>query len=230
MTLSCLLGLQAGDRVAVVGCGGKTALVRRLAEENGALPLGVLVAPTTRMGLWETEPLKQMGAFCLGREEGEKLTAAPIGDIRAQAERFSLTLMEADGSKGLPLKGWEAHEPVVPDFATLTVGVASAKAVGLLADARHVHRLSCFLRQTGMKEGEPVTGEAVAKMILYCLDRHGVGRQAIVVNQADGPKELENARRIARALRQPGGNKGAAPFGGKILLGSLKEGGTWTEA
>lgn len=39
-------------------------------------------------------------------------------------------LIEADGSKGLPCKMPEAHEPVIPKEVTTVIGVLSAKAIG----------------------------------------------------------------------------------------------------
>ncbi len=215
MSLSGLLGLTPGERVAVVGCGGKTSLIHLLARENASQ--GVLIAPTTRIGL--NQRIFQPGITYLGTPQGEKLVAAPLEEIRSASAAYGLTLMEADGSQGLPLKGWADHEPVVPDFATLTLGVVSARAVGLAATARHVHRLPLFLAQTGLAEGELVQEEAVARMIRQCQERHGKGRLAVAINQADDPPLREVADRIAKALEG---------FGGEIFLGNTGDSQAWT--
>ncbi|MEA5015546.1 MAG: selenium cofactor biosynthesis protein YqeC [Candidatus Limiplasma sp.] len=214
MSLSALLGLEAGERVAVVGCGGKTSLIGLLAAENA--PQGVLIAPTTRIGL--AQRVSQPGIAYLGQPQGEKLCAAPLEDILTASAAYPLTLMEADGSKGLPLKGWADHEPVVPDFTTLTIGVVSAKAVGLPATPEHAHRLPLFLTQAGLGEGDVVEEAAVARMIRWCMDRHGRGRLVVAVNQADTPLLRSRAARIARELEG---------FTGIVLMGTTGEGSSW---
>ncbi|NLV59647.1 MAG: putative selenium-dependent hydroxylase accessory protein YqeC [Clostridiales bacterium] len=215
MKLSTLLKLTPGDRVAVVGCGGKTALIDRLALE--AAESGVLIAPTTRIGL--DQMMDKPGIAYLGRAEGSKLCAVPLEEILAASKEYALTLMEADGSAGLPLKGWASHEPVVPSFATMTIGVVSARAVGLAAIPQNAHRLPLFLAQSGLSEGYIVDEAAVARMIGRCMERNGMGRKAILINQADNPGLCAVAGRIARLLDR---------FEGLILIGSLREGGTWS--
>lgn len=212
MNLSALLGIEPGERVAVLGAGGKTALVGRLAGEMA----GVVVAPTTRIGFDQVRVAP--GVRYVGRAVGEKFVAAPMAEIEAAARGAALTLMEADGSRGLMLKGWAAHEPVVPDFTTLTAFVVSARAVGLAATDENVHRLPLFLRQTGVREGDSVDADALARMIRYAMDRHAVGRSAIFINQVEGAALIATAQDIARAL---------CGFGGQILAGSLKEGTAW---
>lgn len=214
MTLSEHLGLGKGERVAVVGCGGKTALIERLANENAAG--GVLIAPTTRIGL--SQRIERPGVAYLGRIQGDKLCAAPLLEIQAASRSFALSLMEADGSKRLPLKGWADHEPVVPGFATRSIAVVSARAVGLSAVEENVHRYPLFLSQTGLREGDTVDEAAVARMIRWCMDRHAVGKRTILINQADDPPLRAIAHRIAQALKG---------FDGQILIGSLKEGEAW---
>lgn len=213
MSILRALYLSGGERVAVVGCGGKSTLIQRLAKEQGD---GVLIAPTTRIALSEA-----CGETThLGRIEGNKLVAAPLEDIEAAAKRAALTLMEADGSRRLPLKGWAPHEPVVPGFTTLTLGVVSARSVGLVASSDCVHRLPLFQQITGLCEGDVVGAEAVASMILWCMNRHSKGRSAIWVNQVEDEQSRHAATAIARCL---------GAFDGIVLMGSALE-GTWQTA
>ena len=210
-------GLLPGDRVAIVGTGGKTALMDQLADENAAK--GVLIAPTTRIG---TDQIKQRtGVSYLGRMEGDKFAAAPLDEIEAAAQNYSLTLMEADGSKGLPLKGWAVHEPIVPAFATVTIGVIPVQALGLTANDNTVHRLPLFREQTGLSAGDAVTGAALSRMILWCVERYSMGRRVIFINQVDSEEQLAAARQIVRELRN---------FDGLVLMGSAREGILWNES
>ncbi len=182
MSVSEALGIRKGDKVAVIGCGGKTTLINQLARENAEL--GVLIAPTTRIGLDQ----RMDGIDYLGIEAGEKLLSAPLTEIEVRSRQYGLVLMEADGSRGLPLKGWAEHEPVVPEFATLTIGVVSAKAIGLEAAAENVHRLNLFLEQMKVEKGTLVDEALLYKMIVRQMEKSAVGRQQIVM--ANGQEEI----------------------------------------
>ena len=213
MRLSELLSLKQGDALAAVGCGGKTSLINLLACENAHE--GVLIAPTTRIALAERVPVP--GVSYLGRVEGEKLIGLDEAQIREASEGYWLTLMEADGSKRLPLKGWAAWEPVIPAFATLTLGVLSTRALGLRATAETVHRLPEFLALSGLSEGDMVDECALQRMVLGPdgMLHKATPRCAMVINQEDAAEGRACARRIARALEG---------FGGCILIGSTHTG------
>ena len=113
-----LLGLRPGV-TAVIGSGGKTSLLRRLAEE---LPGTVLLCTTTHIRPFEEYPLltaptpedirKALTAhrvLCLGTPcENSKLTA-PSLSVETLATLADYVLLEADGSRQLPLKAHEAH-------------------------------------------------------------------------------------------------------------------------
>ncbi len=217
MRLSECLAIAPGENIAVVGCGGKTSVVGCLARENAAR--GVLIAPTARIALSEAVPLP--GVRYLGRPEGEKLAAAPVGEIEVASRAYYLCLMEADGSRGKPLKGWAEHEPVIPPFATMTIGVIPAWGLGLSVNAENVHRPERFTALTGLSAGGAVSAEALARMALGPggMFQKAVGRRAILINQDDDPASEEAARRIASGL---------CGFSGLIATGSTRKEGSWT--
>lgn len=208
MTLSALLGIMPSDRVAVIGAGGKTTLIDRLADENGAG--GVIIAPTTRIGLDEVRPragIEYLGSACSG-----KLICARDRELNAAAGGGKLLLMEADGSAGKPLKGWAEHEPVVPGFTTLTACIVSAQCIGLEVSATNVHRPEMFRAMTGLGMGDISTPGAAVKMVQTMMG-FARGRKVLVINQADDSEALESALSIARALD-----------GLKIIIGSCLNG------
>ena len=163
MRYTDLLGLGPGDVAAIIGSGGKTSLLSRLAEENR--DRRVLVSTTTMM--MRPEPGQVAGVRLLhGGVVDGKITAPPMDELARASMKAELTLLECDGSKGRPFKGWAAHEPVVPDFATVTIGVLPLWALGLPVREAHVHRVEEFCRLTGARLGKPVTRrhlEAVAR-------------------------------------------------------------------
>ena len=233
------LGIGQGSRVAVSGCGGKTSVINSFARES-ADSMSVLITPTTKIrpersdGVYLATTREEClahvprrGIQCLGvlNAETGKLEALPPDDLSAIVPRYDLALMEADGSRGLPCKGWTDMDPVIPEFATHTIGVVSIKAVGLPASEDNVFRPGEFLKLTGMKRGEPITIRALALMI---VSREGMFRKksgaiAVVINQAESPASMEMSAELAEVIR---GMDAPAPR--KIFAGSVMS-GEWTE-
>ena len=204
---------------AVIGSGGKTSLLRRLAEE---LPGTVLLCTTTHIRPFEEYPLltaptpedirKALTAYrvlCLGTPcENGKLTA-PSLSIETLAD---YVLVEADGSRQLPLKAHEAHEPVIPAVSRQVICVVGASAFGKPI-RESVHRLERFCALTGAAASDPVTPEQAAKAILaerLC--------DTMFLNQIDTEAQRSLADRFAAAL---GGS------GLRIAAGSLRAGSGW---
>jgi probable selenium-dependent hydroxylase accessory protein YqeC len=193
------LDISEGSVAAVVGCGGKTSLIELVASRLKGTK--VLISPTTKMF-----PVEVDGADCLGVFNGEsgKLEAFPRQVLKDMVPRYGVTLLEADGSKGLPAKGWLESEPVVPRYCTHTVGVVTLKAIGNPAAPHIVHRLPEFLRLTGLREGEPVTAEALAAMVCAPggMFKNSAGRRYLVVNQVEGETAAQAALCFLRRIKE----------------------------
>ena len=116
--------------------------------------------------------------------------------------------MEADGSRGLPVKAHLSHEPAIPEAAALTVVLTGASGFGRpIREA--VHRWERFCQLTGASPEEPVTAEGLAALLMA----EGFG-DLIFVNQAETPERLSEAERLAALLDRP------------VFAGTLK-GGIW---
>ena len=197
-----LLGLADSkpETIAVIGCGGKTTLIASLANEFKHKK--VLVTPTAKMfplqgkkivhrttltGCLSHMPLK--GIQCLGmlNETTGKLEAITQSELETMILQYDLVFLKADGSNGLPCKGWLANEPVIPLFCTHTIGVVTLNALGKPADSNMVLHLPEFLKLTGLCCGETITLKALSKMVCadYGMFHNGKGRQSIFVNQAE---------------------------------------------
>ena len=121
-------------------------------------------------------------------------------------------LLEADGSRQLPLKAHEAHEPVIPAVSRQVICVVGASGFGKPI-RESVHRLERFCALTGAAASDPVTPEQAAKAILaeqLC--------DAVFLNQIDTEAQRSLADRFAAAL---GGS------GLRIAAGSLRAGSGW---
>ncbi len=109
---------------AVAGAGGKTSLIKKLAEEYRARGKKVFVTTSTHMyaepGVLLTDDAKEIievlereGYVMAGISVGEKITALSKETYLAVCERADEVLVEADGSKHLPLKYPNGTEPVI---------------------------------------------------------------------------------------------------------------------
>ena len=125
----------------------------------------------------------------------EKL-AAPACGIEALTDVADYVLVEADGSRQLPLKAHAAWEPVVPACSTRTILVAGASGLGRPV-FEAVHRPEVFCELVGCTPEDAATPERVARAI-----NAEALADVVLVNQADvAPEE---ARELAALLDVPG--------------------------
>lgn len=160
---------------AVVGAGGKTTLIHRLAEEGRAQGKKVLVTTTTHMRIEpdtlltdQAEPIIQAlettGYAMAGIQEGEKIRSLPPEVYKAACAHADLVLVEADGSRGLPLKCPGDNEPVIPDNADEILVVCGLAGLG--KPAREVcHRLERVTACLGITEDTLITPAHVQRLV-----------------------------------------------------------------
>ncbi len=207
-----LLGVTRGV-TAVIGSGGKTSLLYRLAEE--LRPCGtVLLATTTHIMRPPQYPFAETatqlraalaaeGAACAGSYTPEGKLTAPAFDGWEQAADF--VLVEADGSKRLPAKAHEAWEPVLPPQRRRTICVLGASAFGQPI-RQAAHRPALFAQLAGVPWSAAITPEMAARVIR----REGFA-DIIYVNQVD---ELEPPPSWAEEFRKEAGIP--------VVIGSLQ--------
>lgn len=206
MKLQEALGVQPG-LCSVIGSGGKTTLLRELARELSAEGAKVVLATSTRIlpfadvptvgGTDEEEvrrALAEGGVACVGEGAEKGKLAAPAIGFERLASLADHVLVEADGSRRLPLKAHAAWEPVVPPKTARTVLVVGASGFGRpIGEA--VHRPGLFCRITGCAEGDVATPGAVARVIAA-----ESLADAVVVNQCETVGAFAAARELAERL------------------------------
>ena len=119
--------------ISVVGAGGKTSLISAWARELAASGKNVIITTTTHM--FRPERMEEDGIKVIAADDPEKpdkLTAPPEDVLSRLREEADVVLIEADGSRRMPLKWPAAHEPVIPDYTDITVCVAGLSAIGKL--------------------------------------------------------------------------------------------------
>ena len=128
-----------------------------------------------------------------------------IDRLHSLANRIQAPLLvEADGSRQLPLKAPAEHEPVIPDWVNTVVVVAGLSALGKPLNNQWVHRPEIFSRLAGLDLEASVTPDGLGRML--CHPQGGLksippnARRIVLLNQA-GTAELQAvAQRQARQL------------------------------
>ena len=161
--------------VAVVGSGGKTTLIKKLAEQYRTEGKTVLVTTTTHMFIEADtlltddadtilRALEERGIVMAGVPEGIKIKALSPETFVAVSAAADVVLVEADGSKHMPLKFPNATEPVIPEHTDEIIVVWGPHGLG--KPAREVcHRLELGLDCLGIDGDTPITREHVAVLL-----------------------------------------------------------------
>jgi len=188
---------------ALVGSGGKTTLMLRLARELSK-SARVVVATSTRIRPPEGIPLVTGGAgeiaaalaenplVCAGSFAQEGKLSAPAVPFRELAGLADYVLVEADGARRLPLKAHAAHEPVIPGGARVIFVVGASgfgKTISMAA-----HRPEIYAAKLGVGPDAAVTPELAARAVQAYLPGG-----TVIVNEVDDGKTLALAERFAAA-------------------------------
>jgi molybdenum cofactor cytidylyltransferase len=231
VTLADALGMRGDDVVALVGGGGKTTAMFRLAREMVARGNSAIVTTTTRIFAAQIAlaPVhvpavhaSREGVLAALAAHQQVLVIGATDGSTGKAEGISLELFqrlrewcpgacilnEADGSRMRPFKAPAEHEPVIPPETTLVVPVVGADVFGRALDADHVHRPELVSALCGAPVGTPITPEIVARVLIHPEGGlKGVPASARVValiNKAEALANPAPARKLAEhLLREP---------------------------
>ena len=249
-SLADLWRLGPSEVVCAVGGGGKTSLLERLAREYEAE--GSLVVLTTTTHVWppsaggrplvfadspdDIESLQKPESGLSpvvgrGLDEAGKLVGVPPEWVRILRDLpwAAAVLVEADGSKGLPLKAPAEWEPVLPECASLVVGLAGLDAQGTPLDDAHVHRADRLAALLALPSGARVPPARLLDAVLEAY-RPSLPSQAgllVVFNKADlRPPEAGLVQAAAAAPVETWAGS-AAPAGAPTRTERLLGPGRW---
>ena len=218
---------HVSSSIALIGAGGKTTAMFQVARElsdQGASP--VIVTATTHLGAWQIAeadrhiiaenpaPIEELehglnGVILItGELDGDR--TRPIKDNLlhwlAQYCGYHAVplLLEADGSRGKPLKAWAEHEPPVPGFVDLVIQVVGLTGLGKPLNDESIHRSRIFAELSRQSTDDIVTADAVLRVLtniqggLKNLPAHA--RRIVLLNQADTPELQALAQGMAKPL------------------------------
>lgn len=180
-----LLSLGNRELISLVGGGGKSTLMFALGAELAAAGARVIMTTTTKMGrdqalaaptvCWEADAAcasraldKRGPVMLVAGGDSHKVTGPKrqVVDQLFEEATADYVLVEADGSKGRPLKAPASFEPVIPEQTTTVVIMMGIDAVGhpLAAIA---HRVEVACRFSGRQPDHHATIEDCAAVLLH---------------------------------------------------------------
>lgn len=221
MTLYDGLRLPERGCISLVGGGGKTTLLLRLAEQFSLRGQSVVVTTTTHMLRKQGEeagPLLYEGdadsladalrvhpVVCIG-------TPAPNGKLSAPSEELlnaafaqaHWVMAEVDGARCLPIKAPAAHEPVLLDSG-LVIAVAGLSALGRpLNQICFRFELACEL--LGASAETILTPKLLGKLLTSQDGQYkgveDLSRFRVVLNQGDDEEALALGRETAAEIQR----------------------------
>ncbi|NLF49866.1 MAG: putative selenium-dependent hydroxylase accessory protein YqeC [Leptolinea sp.] len=206
MNLVQALRINSESKVSLVGAGGKTSALTRLSLEWAS---DSLVATTTHLGLNQLSPFPVHKIWLPGKPVDEKLSVTTVitggdsdgrliggisqdlwPDLEKAAVNSSMPLfIESDGSKQRSIKAPASHEPAIPPWVNQVVVCVGLSVVGSPMNEETVHRPEVFSKLTGLAFGEPITLNAIERMLVHSMG--GLknipenARRTVLLNQID---------------------------------------------
>ena len=243
--ISEALGLKEREVISLVGAGGKTTLMYRLAKELLLSGRRVVTTTTTKIlepKLKETSflfvdsdekkikdfvwrHLDQYRHLTVARERlGSGKLKGVLPDLVNELwslDKVDIIIVEADGAAGRPVKAPREWEPVIPTATTLVVAILGVDGVGRELNEENAFQPEGISKITGIPVGEKLTDEAMAILMVHPegLFKGAPSSSRVVAffNKVDIPKGVAKAKDIARKI-----------FGKKqrqierVVLGQLK--------
>lgn len=228
LRLSRALRIDQPVAIAIVGAGGKTTSLFQLASE---LQGRVVVTTTTHLGI---NQIAQADAHHVIESPGEIIPIlakekarvilisggnfkqdrikGPPRDVIAEIgnlvkKQICHVLVEADGSRGLPIKAPADHEPPIPEWVNQVINIAGLQCIGRLVDSSTVHRPEQFLALSGAKPTDPIEFDDIMRVAIN--QKGGIknipteSKKTLLLNQADVyPQVLHIMQETPRRLWQ----------------------------
>lgn len=121
------------------------------------------------------------------KENPPKIKGLTFDQLDKITPYFDIVIIEGDGSKEKPLKGWRDLEPVVYNKTTKTIGVVDISSVGLYINEENIHRLDKFLEIINEDSPKTVNLTHIKNMI---LNKNGLfkiykGEKILFINKVE---------------------------------------------
>jgi len=239
--------LEIGEKeiISIVGAGGKTTLMFRLAKELVIQGRNVLTTTTTKI----LEPSSNETSFVLIDQNEEKIKnfileniddyhhiticseRLPFGKLKgispdlvddlSECRNVDAIILEADGAARRPIKAPRETEPVIPSRTTMVIAILGIDGVGARLTDENVFQAERVSNLTGIPIGENLTEEAISILMTHpegvFKGRPLSSRAIAFLNKVDIYDGLIKARKVAMGIIHS-----KATFIERIVFGQLK--------
>ena len=215
---------ERGSCIALLGGGGKTALLHKLAEEFAKYYTTVLQTSLTKTAFHQSDqPLilseikidtlesvkfDRNPLFIIGEKiSNEKLKGISANNLDGIRHHFDITIFECDGARNKPLKAHTDYDPSVPGFATHVIIIAGADVVNTKISEGLVHRPELFSKRWNVPPNFTLDIDFIVRVLTskkgYFSKLDHEVNISYFVNKWDGHKK--NAEDLAAAIYQKTG-------------------------
>ena len=239
------LGIRPREVISLVGAGGKTTLMFRIAMELALSGKKVVTTTTTKI----LEPATgETGSLFVDPSE-EKIKdfvrghLVPYHPLTIAMERLGsgklkgvspnlvdelwgsydieAIIIEADGAAGRPVKAPREWEPVIPSSTTLVVAILGVDGMEAMLNEENVFQPERVSKMTGIPMGKKITEEAMAILMTHSegifKGTPASSRVVAFLNKVDIPNGVAKAKRIAQKILEK-----KHPQIERVVLGQLK--------
>jgi len=174
--------LPKGSCIALLGGGGKTALLNKLTNEFSQIfdsvlhtsitktiycplhkPLLISEIENVNLNLYK---IKHNPAFIIGNKiSKEKFNGITELELEILRHQFDITLFECDGARNKPLKVHNSIDPIIPKFVTHTIIVVGADIIGTKVRDGFVHRPNLFCKTWEVSEDDILIPDLIVEVL-----------------------------------------------------------------
>lgn len=216
---------------AIVGAGGKTSLIKMLANQYRKEGKKVFVTTSTHMYIEKDtilsddadvvlKELEEKNYVMAGVPHGEKISPLSMETYLKICEAVDEVLIEADGSKHMPIKFPAENEPVIYDNVDKITVVYGRHGLGKKA-SEAVHRLKLAKEKMEITDDTILTEKIVKEMIRigYSIPLKEKYPEKEIRIHESGAKNIGCIIMASGLAKRFGSNKLLAEFDGNTLIG-----------
>jgi len=235
-----IFNIEKGNIISIVGSGGKTTLMFELSKK---LKENHKILVTTSTKIYKPSKIDydylytNINDYINRNSYNDKPSVTVISNnidlinnklvglneetLNNLINDFDITLIEADGSRNLPIKGWKNNEPNVPLCTNKTIGVIPIDIINRKADKNIVYGIEEFKEIIG--DISYIDFEAIGRI---CSDKLGIfknskGKLYLYINKADTKQLVAETLKLAEYLKKNVVNN---PYNFEICFGTLDKG------
>jgi probable selenium-dependent hydroxylase accessory protein YqeC len=222
--------ISTPQSIALIGGGGKSSTIYRLAYELSNKGQKVLVTTTTMIFhpqvldrpcdifftgsidffLEKISPdngtITVAGAEII--EDGRKIKGFSPAELNLiqKSGTFDTILIEADGARGKPVKAPAEYEPVIPMDTDIVAGVVGMDCIGTIINKVNVHRPEIFAEITESSIGDIIETYTINKLLespagLF-KNTSPKSRKIVIFNKSDTKYRISEAKEIAENISE----------------------------